>query len=473
MGSISIRQTLGRVRRIMSPSNPNIRKHAKRVAQLTPFSFRYGRPFYRWLRFLREAHDWTTPQIEAWQLEQFRAIVAHAYHQTAGYRQLYDEAGVTPDDIRTKQDISRLPFVTKTMIRDNLPAFTVRTNDKQYVTTGGSTGIPFGFYTTRAESEREVAFFHPIWRDFGWRSGQVTAMLRGAFIGSEKRVWSYDPYWRSLDLSSYYLTTSTLPQYLQVLQRFRPPYLQAYASSLNILCDLLKENDLVRRLHFDIIVLASENIYDWQLDKFAECFPSTQFIAHYGQAERVILAPWCPHRRVYHILPLYGWTEILDPQDREVDANQTGELIGTSFHMRVTPFIRYRTMDHAVTGDDGCKSCGRPYRVIREILGRAHEFIVSRQQRFISMTAINMHDDTFDALRQFQFYQDQPGMVVLKCVPRRRLNDKMERELRSRLLEKLGPGFELKVVEVSEIPRTGAGKYRFLDQRLKVAYGDS
>jgi phenylacetate-CoA ligase len=107
--------------------------------------------------------------------------------------------------------------------------------------------------------------------------------------------------------------------------------------------------------------------------------------------------------------------------------------------------------------------------MLERIVGRSHEIIITATGRHISMTAINMHDDLFDALRQFQFYQEELGRVVLRYVPKRPLSDRVGRTIHDRLMTKLGGDVELTLVAVDEIPRTHAGKLCFLDQRLPMA----
>ena len=88
------------------------------------------------------------------------------------------------------------------------------------------------------------------------------------------------------------------------------------------------------------------------------------------------------------------------------------------------------------------------------------------------MTAINMHDDIFDLIRQFQFVQETAGEVVFQYVPRRDLAEHEVAAMKARLMVKLGDDMRLKIAAVNEIPRAPSGKYRFLDQRLPLRYGD-
>lgn len=439
----------------------------KTIAAVIPPAWRQGRGYWRWRRFLNDAQHWPRERIERWQLQKLQAIVRFAYENTEGYRELYRKAGVGPDDLRSLRDIQRLPFTTKLLFQDNLEAFSIRNNARKYVTTGGSTGIPFGFYVTRRQITIEAAFMHTDWTRAGWWLGMRSAILRGGFVGSAKKLWDYDTFRRELNLSSYQLTETTLPRYLEALERWNIKVLQAYPSSLNLLCDLLPEP-----LSLELVLLGSENIYDWELEKFPRVLPHARFHGWYGHAEMAIYAPWCEHQRKFHLWPYYGFTEVLRDDNSPTPAGEEGELVGTSFHNFTTPLIRYRTMDRATVGAATCAGCGRAFQLLDRIAGRSHEVIVTGTGRYISMTAINMHDPIFDPVRQFQFLQEKPGHVIFRYVPKQPLSTAQMETIRQGLMHKLGHDMELSLVSVDHIDRTRAGKFRFLDQRLTIKYGD-
>ncbi|HMP76423.1 MAG TPA: glycosyltransferase [Kiritimatiellia bacterium] len=445
-------------------------KTLRRVACVLPVGSRLGTGYPMWRRKLRLKQFWPRERIDAWQLDRLREMVDFAIRHTEGYRELYRKAGITARDLRTTADIVNLPFVTKELLRDNLDAFSTTRAGRRYVTTGGSTGIPLGFYSSRRLRAVEMAFMHAGWEWAGWKLGMPSAILRGGYIGSPEHPTDYDPYFRELRLSSYFLSHTTLPVYLQAIAERRIDVLQAYPSSFNMLCDLLRESG--QRLPLKLVLLGSENVYDWQLEKFRAAMPGTRFFAWYGQAEQVILAPWCEHTTRYHSRPFYGLTEVVDAAGRPVGKGVEGELVGTNFHNFHTPFIRYRTMDYAVHGGVGCPDCGRPFLLLDRITGRAQEFILTGRGRYISMTAINMHDAIFDGIRQFRFRQEEAGRVTFLYIPAAPLGRDALARIMHGLQAKLGDDVALALQETTELPRTPSGKFRFLDQQLNLRYGD-
>ena len=184
---------------------------------------------------------------------------------------------------------------------------------------------------------------------------------------------------------------------------------------------------------------------------------------HYGNAERNALVMQC-EKGGYHIILEYGIIELID------EHGKVGEIIATGFNNYAMPFIRYKTGDIGVHSEQKC-SCGRNYPLLKRIEGRLQELIVTGTGRPISMTAINMHSDVFDNVRQFQFYQEKKGEVIFNVVRKETYTDEDTEYIRKELYKKLGDNVDLVIRFVDHIPRTQCGKYRFLIQKSPILFG--
>jgi phenylacetate-CoA ligase len=454
-----------------------LRAPLKQVYAYIPLEKRMEREYWQLKAFLREAQWWDRERIDVWQLEKLKEVVRHAYQNVPGYYALYRDAGVKPDDIVSSNDIRLLPFVTKGLIRDNLEDFTARDLPswrRKHVTTGGSTGIPLGFYHTDVNLWVENAFMHSGWEWAGWQIGDMSAVLRGDLTGSQKKIWSYDPGRRELFLSSYHLTESTYKQYITILQKYSPKHLQAYPSVVTLLADLILKFGDVGKVDFKTILLGSENIYKWQKSKLAQAFPKTRIFAWYGHTEQVILSPICEHSDQYHIWPFYGFTEILKEKNKNTEVGEIGELVGTSFWNKGTPFIRYRTEDFAQRGQAACSKCNRQFDLLRHIEGRKQDYVVTIDGGYVTLTALifSQHFHAFGVIRSMQLYQDSVGEVIVKIVPTDAYSDIDSSEIKTRMETAVGGRLSVQVELVDEITRTRLGKYRFLEQKLDIKYGE-
>jgi len=431
--------------------------------QLVHADLRNGH-YREWARFLEQSESWSADQISAYQLKELKRIVRYAYERTKGYRTLYDSVAVTPESIKTLDDVALLPIVEKEMIREHLEDFSVPVRNRSYVTTGGSTGIPFGFYRDKLSFSKELASKAHQYHRIGWKEGDRQLVFRGLAIKSRNRMQFY-PRFNELRCSSYYLVPEWMEAYRKRAFEYQPNWVKCYPSSGYIFASFLKDSG---RPFPPIkgVLCASENLYDFQKERLREVFNARVF-SHYGHYEMAVLAGFCEYEDTYHVLPQYGYAELLGTQGRRVNApGERGEIIATSFIMNGTPFVRYRTRDFATLKSKGCSSCGRPYTVWERIDGRLQEFLITSTGRPISMTAINMHDDIFDHIRQFQFFQEEKGKVTFKYVPKETCCPDVVQDMKRRLMVKLGDDVDLGMEQVPAIPLTARGKHRFLIQKL-------
>jgi phenylacetate-CoA ligase len=188
----------------------------------------------------------------------------------------------------------------------------------------------------------------------------------------------------------------------------------------------------------------------------------------YGHSEKLVLAVECEQSTDYHVWPTYGCCELLDDDGRPITTpGQRGEIVGTGFINTVMPFVRYRTGDYATYVGSRCEACGREHVVLRDIQGhRTQEMLIAADGSGIPWTALNMHDDTFLHVRQFQFFQDTPGKAVLRIVPAAQFGagdaERIQRNLHPKLEDRLT--FTIQLVETILLP--ARGKAIYVDQRI-------
>jgi len=183
--------------------------------------------------------------------------------------------------------------------------------------------------------------------------------------------------------------------------------------------------------------------------------------SHYGHYEAAALAGYCEHANTYHVLPTYGYVELLDNNNNPItELGAVGEIVATSFIMDATPFIRYRTGDYATYGGIGCEFCNRPYLILDTIEGRAQDYLIEWGGGRIPVTCINMHSDVFDSITQWQIRQRTPGEIDFTYIPLGSDNLNARAAMHNALTRKL-PKFTINMVPVAQIGRTTRGKHRY------------
>jgi len=437
---------------------------------------------YRTLRstykFLQKSQWWSAAEIEAYQLQRLKTLMTHAYANVPYYHAAFNERGLVPSDIRDLTDLERLPILTKETARENMDALKARNiaaHDLEFVGTSATTGMTFGFYYEKGTSRaRELGFVRSAWARVGYRFTDKCATLRGGLVSSHgaTKIDQKKLFGRMLALSSVLMTAESLPRYIQLIRKFKPRHIWGFPSSISMLAHFMHDNDVEHFSTVKSILCGSETLFEWQRKLLEDVFQCRVF-SWYGQSEQVAFASECEVSQLYHVSPEYGIFELVDTADRPItEAGKVGEIVATGFNNAATPFIRYRTGDLAQYADATCE-CGRHHALLSRIEGRANEFVVGRTGREIPVTAFRVNRGTlftsdFDLVRQFQFFQDKPGELILNIVPGKDYGKRVSGQMFAALKEQLGGEVDLEVRLVNHIPRTEAGKHRWLIQKLTV-----
>jgi phenylacetate-CoA ligase len=280
----------------------------------------------------------------------------------------------------------------------------------------------------------------------------------------------YDPILRRHYYSNFHMTDENIRRYLEHIATIGPCYLHVYPSSAAVIARYLEKTGAKAPSNILGVLAGSENVYRRDRE-LIERVLNVRFFSWYGHTEKLVLAGECEHCPDYHVWPTYGYFELLDPWGRPVRTpGQRGEIVGTGFINTIVPFIRYHTGDYATYVGDRCSACGREHPVIRDVTGhRTQEMLVAGDGALISWTSLNMHDDTFDRVRQIQFHQVRPGVATLRIVPEDGFGSSDMEAIRAGLNRKLAGRISFDIETVSEIQLTPMGKRTYVDQQIDLS----
>ena len=442
------------------------------VLRVIPPQYIFGPGFRGAMRFLQEAQWWPAERAREWQVIELRRICTIAFERTSFYRRIFTAVGFDPRDLRTPEDLRSLPTIDRETLDRHLADMCAVSPDSPSVdqaTTGGTSGAPLRFFIGAERSGVEYAYLVSSWARAGFRLGVPLAVIRGRAVLPDGRGfhYEYDPLFRSHYYSNFHMTDADLRRYLQHIRTVGQCFLHVYPSSIAALARFVRRTGDEPPRNVRGILAGSENVYPTQRE-FVERTLDLRYFSWYGLTEKVMLAAECEWSTRYHVWPTYGLFELLDASGQPVTTpGQRGEIVGTAFLNRVVPFIRYRTGDHATYVSDHCKDCGRAHAVITDIRGhRIQETLVTADGSIITWTAINVHDDTFDNVRQFQFYQDTPGQVLLRMAVAPEFSDNDRARIIRNLGRKLDGRLTLAIELVDAIALSRSGKSIYVDQHI-------
>lgn len=451
-----------------------VKKSLGYVGRYMPPRYLYGKEFIQTYKLLNESQYWTYEQHREFQFSNLKSLLQYAYDNVIYYKQLFDDIGFRPNEIGTPEDIRQIPSLTKKTIINNLDRLIARNipySDLHKVTTSGSTGNPMLFVMEKAKTrQREKAFIYQLWKRVGFDIGDKFAVLRGNLL--KKNLWyDFDPISNYLILSPFKLDADSVNMYVKKLNEFHPDFLYVYPSTATLLANLMLKNNLKLKNKPKAVLCSSEKLYSWQRELLQNVFECRIF-SWYGHSEYAVLAGECECSQDYHLFPEYGYTELIKADKSFITADQEiYEIVTTGFNNYALPFIRYKTGDYAILSQHEKCSCGRNYRLIKEVIGREQDFVVTAEKNLISLTSLipAQHLKSFAKIEKIQVIQNEIGKIKILIIPLDNFTAKDEKEFGDRIQECVGNGnLKLDFEYVKEIPTTVTGKHVFLKQNLDL-----
>ena len=317
-------------------------------------------------------------QILAWQSERLVKQVQHVWDNVPYYRQKMEEKGVTPADIKSVDDLHKLPFLTKADLRDAYPyglmgkplADCVRIQS-----TSGTTGRRVvAFYTQHDIDLWEDCCARAIVAAGGTREDVVqVAYGYGLFTGGP-----------GLNGGSHKVGCLTLPmssgnteRQLQFMTDLEATILCCTPSYAEYLAETIHEQGLRDKIKLKAGIFGAEA---WSEEMRHDIENSLGIKAYdiYGLTETTGpgVAYECSEQTGMHINEDHFLAEIIDPETGEVlPEGEKGELVFTSLTKEAFPLLRYRTRDICVLSRKKC-SCGRTHVKMSKPMGRSDDMLI-------------------------------------------------------------------------------------------------
>ena len=395
---------------------------------IVPFHRRYGKEFKKTLDIIEETQWYSLTELKQYQLNQLNKLLNHSYETVPYYTKVFKDLNLKPDDINSIKDLSKLPILTKDIIKDNWNDLqsTESYNEKVYnLSTSGSTGNPLTFLGSDDVYKREAAFILRAYRSHGANLyDNKSIWLRRYVPGKNEPLYKYDDELKRMYLSAYHLSKDNIEDYVSMINSYNSEVLVAYPSSIYILA-LLMENNNLKLKNIKYIHTASEKMLPQWSNKVEEVL-GIKPKSHYGMMEKVSMFFQCDHSDMYHESLEYGVTEIVDSY-----------VVGTGFLNYTMPFIRYKTNDVATknTRNKKCK-CGRGLPLsVKDFDGRSDDILITEDGRYIP--AVNFYTMMYklNNIDMFQIIQRKRNKIDVNIKVKEKFNKekKLKKELENRL----------------------------------------
>ncbi|MBU0515516.1 MAG: phenylacetate--CoA ligase [Proteobacteria bacterium] len=415
-------------------------------------------------------------QLKALQDQRLRRAVRYSYERVEMYREKFDMAGITPDDIKSTADLNKLPFTTKEDLRERYPLRGLLAVSPQrvirYHMTTGTTGKPTVSPLTADDVFRAETVLARCGAAIGIGPGDTAQLMfgYGLFAGA---VLAQPAFERMLG-AAVIPAGGALPSatQLDLMRDFHPDVLAATPSFLLHIIEVAKDKGIeLNRLGVKGVLTGAEPSSEETRIKIAAAFGAVIYADVYGMCE---LGPHvcveCPEHRGLHFNEEAFIPEIIDPDTGEsLGPGEKGMLVITCLMKEAMPILRYQTKDITWLDDSPCV-CGRTHVRIQRIMGRTDDMVKVKgvnifpsQVESVIRSVAEVKDSEFQMLvDRSKAAVDSMTVKVEAQEKTPQLTQKLQDEFQRAFL---GAHLKVELVDLGSLPRFSHKAQRLVDTR--------
>ena len=430
-----------------------------------------GTKISRNLRFLEKSQWWSIEELQEYQNKKLRALVRHAYENVPYYHSEWKKLNLKTEDIKTVEDMRKIPVIAKEDIRKNFEDFKSRNfapKRQKLESTGGSTGDPLKFFYDWNAWSMDWACLYRGWGFAGYNVGDKIVTIGGSsVIPSQKPPFRKQVknrlIERHLGLSAFDMNEKNMKKYSEKIVKFKPRFLRGYASSLYIFAKFVENNNIeFPSLHN--IFSTSETLFEPYRKEIEDAF-EVEVFNEYGVRDGGGNAMECDMHSGLHISTERCVMEFIKGGEN-VSSGEMGKIILTDLHNYSFPFIRYEGGDIGIQTVEKCP-CGRGLPTIKRIEGRTTEIIRFSDGTMWAGPVLTLVFAKFDIL-QYQVIQEDKDRIILRVIKGKTFSEEDAKMLVQIFNYHVGEKGSVEIEYVEDIPASKSGKRRFIISKIPI-----
>ena len=432
----------------------------------------HGTKIQKYMKWLNKTQWWKPEELEELQNKKLRALIKHAYDNVPYYHQLFRKLDFKPEDIKKKEDLTKLPILTKSIAQKNYPAgLRAKNSSNKNIlpwSSGGSTGQPVQFFRDKNELSFDWAAAFRGWGWAGYELGDRYATLWDSpvVVTKHKKYLKQieDRVRRNLFSSIYSLDNRSMDIFIEKLRKHKPKIIRGYSNSIFLLAEFMRSKEICD-INPKAILTTSDTLFRYRRERIESQFKCTVFDG-YGGGEAPAAAYECGEHEGYHISAENMILEFIKDNE-QVSQGEMGKILITNLNSHAAPFIRYEIGDIGKPSNELCP-CGRGLPMIESIEGRINDFIVTPEGKAIHSYFFPELFKDMHSVKQFQVIQESKEKLLIKLVKTQDFSDKDGNFIISNVRKLVGDEMKIETEFVNSIPVTGSGKRRFVISKVPI-----
>ncbi len=418
-------------------------------------------------------------ELRKHQLGKLKEQVKHCYEDSAFYRKKFKDAGLKPDDIKTLEDIQKIPFTVKNDLRDNYPLGMLAVKPVDVVeihASSGTTGNPIiGAYNTSDMNAWEELMARSIYTT-GGRKEDVIHIAYGYGLFTGGLGFHYGAH--KIGAMTIPVSGGMTQRQIKLMQDLGSTVLCCTPSFAVYLAEAMAKAgvDPKKDLKLRIGLFGAEPWSD-KIRKRIEADLGIEAFDVYGLTE--LCGPGvsieCSEHEGLHIWEDHFLVETINPETGEVlSPGEEGELVFTTLTKTGIPMLRFRTRDISVINTDKC-ACGRTHARMIRVRGRSDDMLIIRGVN-VFPSQVEVAVMSFPELAPYyQIVVDRPGAldtfaVKLELTEKASKNKKLDtealkRNIQGKIHSIIGLTADIELVKCGELPRSEGKAKHVLDLR--------
>ncbi|MGG3497073.1 phenylacetate--CoA ligase family protein [Peribacillus simplex] len=418
---------------------------------------RFGEYYYEHLDFLNSFNNFSKKKQEEHQFEEVMKLIEYASKNSRFYRELYKEVNIT--EFKNINDLTKLPIVTKEMVRQNIEdIITIPKGKAIKSNTGGTTGKSLTVYYKKEDNQRRMATLDYFKAIHGFMN---IKMKRATFNGKhiippnqkQKKFWRYNVAIKQMIYSSFYISDENIPYYIESLNKYKPESIDGFISSIYDIASYIERNNIKLKFIPKAIFPTSETVTQEHRDVIERVFNS-KIRDQYASSEGAPFVWECESGKLHYDIS----TGIIE------NIENSNEILITSFTTYGTPLIRYKIGDSMTFENNNTScDCGLKTPLIESIQGRVVDFLYSTKGAKIYLGNVsNIFKNIPNAIAKAQLIQSSLTNMVVRMVVDKNFKEEHKSMLIDEIKHKFGNDMRIEIEIVEEIPREKSGKYKLI-----------
>jgi len=387
--------------------------------------------------------------------------------QVPYYRNLINGLGLTSKDFTSANDLQKLPFLDKAVIREHFDDITAtNANHVKPFTTGGSSGKPLTFLLSNERVSHDVAekLRATRWWDVDLGDKEIVAWGSPIELGAQDKVrLARDTLFRSLLIPAFDMNEEKILGFITQIKKVKPKMLFGYPSVYTLIANTAKKHGIdLTQLGIKVVFVTSERLYPYQREAIESTF-SAPVANGYGGRDAGFIAHECPHGNM-HISAEDIIVEIIDRDGHVLPDGESGEIVVTHLATSDFPFVRYRTGDIGTISTSVC-SCGRGLPVLKDIEGRTTDFVIAADGTVMHGLALIYILRELPGVEAFKIIQESLTLTCIDVVASD-LNEATKADIINQFKQRLGSTVNIELRLVARIEAEASGKFRYVISKV-------